>query len=178
MLVDVEICEYSNESVDNEMPYRLHAASSHRRSPGGWRGVLKWGSRVGGIGSVVLALFGHPAVLVVGTVVGTAVVLSVLVASGLLLWTSVYGDKVPREQAFRLMRLVSGRGEPQAPDFATFPLDVAKEADAHDSHHLGVSRAPAALEPHALIATVGRVRQRTEHDRERSRSSRIRCNAL
>lgn len=178
MLVDVETCEDSSESVDNGMPCCRHVASSRQKSSGGWRGVLKWGSRVGGIGSAVLAFFGHPVVLVVGTVVGTAVVLSALVASGLLLWTSVYGDRAQREQVFRLIRLVTGRAEPPAPNFAAVPLDVAKEADAYDGHHLGVPQAPAALHSYALVASVGRVRQRTAHDRERFRSSRMHCNAL
>lgn len=177
MCVDVEICGNSNETVDGEAPYDSHAASSRQRPARDWLRILSWVPGAGGIGSAVLASFGHPVVLVAGAVVGAAVVLSALVAFGLLLRTSVYGDKVPREQSFRLMRLVTGRAEPPAPDFATVPVDVAKEADARDGH-LAISQAPTALDSHALIATVGRVRQRTAHDRERFRPSRMRCNAL
>lgn len=178
MCVNVEICGDSGKSVEQGPAYDSGAPMSHQKPERNWRRALGWIPGASGIGSVVLAALGHPVVLIIGVAVGTAVVMSVLVALGLLLRTSVYGDDVPREQSFRLMRFVTGRAEPPARDFATVPLDVAKEADAHDSHHLGASRAPAALESHALITTVGRVRQRTEHDRERFRSSRIRCNAL
>jgi hypothetical protein len=82
---------------------------------------------VAGTGGGLAFTFFHPPILLaISVAVGAAVVLFGVAALGLLLWTLVYGDDVPREQAFRFMRFVANKAEPPAPEFVLVPPQTSR----------------------------------------------------
>jgi hypothetical protein len=177
--IDVEICGDLKEIVEDEIQADPRAASSRHRSAGkparagrqagrrsAWRRVLSVVG-AGGAGSATLAYCGHPVLLAAVAVAGVVALFGVA-ALGVLLWTSVYGDKVPREQAFRLMRFVADRGEPPAPELALIPVQAPRNGFLPSVREAG-GRAQPRLRmcPSRRIAKSNRAGFAYPHDRGR-----------
>lgn len=127
----MEIVDYNDDLLveDGTLPARSRPDGEPVRAGRHVRGHHAWGAgamgAVGGLGGSAASLLLRPFLTGTGVVAVAAVVLVVLACLTLLLVTSLYGGIEPRENAFRVARLVLDREEPPAPEHARVPPQAA-----------------------------------------------------